>query len=218
MALSLKAIQAKNSLSDGGLWLIPLTIYSPELDMTFRLVANTEDLVWNGERFQAFPIKIGELKEAIKGQLPSLQLQVSNVQRMLQGYIEQDPNFGSNWQVTLEVVYIPDPEREGDVTHDGPSELSMNFISTGVSCTEQWVTINLGMENPLRLQCPHRKFAPHTCQAQFKNPETGCTYDGTEYTTCDKSIEACKARFGEDALLPFVGFPAIPVGHGVFKI
>ena len=217
MSLSLSAIQAKNSLDSKGVWFILITLYSPKLDITLRLVANTADIIWKGERFQAFPIKIGEFKEAVKGQLPSLSLQVSNAQRIVQGYVEQDPDFGSGWTATLDVIYLESPAEDGDITTDVDSELTMKFITTGVSCDEKWASISLGIMNPLREQMPFRKLSPTTCQAVFKDPSSGCPYSGTD-TTCDKTLEACKTKFGEGNSIPFLGFPGIPSGHGVFKV
>ncbi len=217
MSLSLAAIQAKNSLHTNGIWFILLSLYSPKLNLHIYLVSNTSDVVWKGTRYQAFPMKIGEFKEGIKGKLPSLSLQVSNVQRIIQGYVEQDPDFGSGWDVTLDVIFEPTPESNGDVVTDVDSELSMSFVSTGVSCDESWVNITLGVENPLREQMPHRKLSPSNCQATFKDAVSGCPYVGTD-STCTKTLSDCETKFGEGNDIPFLGFPGIPVGHGVFKV
>ena len=217
MALSLSAIQAKNSLEDSGIWFILVELYSPKLDLSFYLVANTTDVVWKGQRYTAFPMNIGEFTEGIKGQLPSVSVQISNVQRVIQGYIEQDPDFGSGWDVKFHIIYEPSPENAGDVITDVDSEIDLQFTSLSVTCTEDWVNIKVGMENPLMEQFPHRKMAPLYCQAIFKNANSGCPYTGTD-TTCDKTLDACKAKFGATNDLPFLGFPGIPVGHGVYKV
>jgi phage-related protein len=212
--LTNEAILAKNSLTDEGLWLFLFDLVSPD-GLHLRITSNNDDVIWQGNTYVAFPIEMDEYKENAKGELPSLSLRVSNVTRAIQAYVENDPDFGSNWDVTLNVVYLLSLTKS--ITTDRPSELTLFFISLGVSCDEQWCTFNLGMENPLRNQFPYRKFAPMQCQASFKNPDTGCPYTGAD-SHCDKTLEACKNKFGSNADIPFVGFPGIPTGQGVYKV
>ncbi|WP_201353816.1 hypothetical protein [Hydrogenimonas urashimensis] len=211
-----EAIAAKNSLTDTGAWLLLLKIYSPKQDLTLRVTNNTADVVWKGDTYQAFPFDIGEYKEGVKGEFPSLQLKVSNVTRIMQGYVENDEDFGSGWDVDLFVVYEPTPAVDGTVTTDRDAELHLTFVSSGASCDETWCVFSLGMENPLRRIFPYRRFVPNQCQAKFKVSDTGCPYAGSD-DTCDYTLSDCKSKFG-DSDVPFVGFPGIPTGRGVFKI
>ena len=217
MMLTPEAIAAKNALEDGGIWLVLLDIYSSKLGINIRITNNNSNVIWNGVTYQAVPFELGEYKEGIKGEFPSLELKISNVDRTVQGYIESDDDFGSGWGVDLYIIYEPNPPSSGDVTTTRPDELHLYFETTGVTCDEVWASFGLGMENPLRIQFPHRKFIPNQCQAVFKNPDTGCVYSGAD-TECSYTLSDCKAKFGDGADLPFLGFPGIPTGRGVFKI
>ena len=207
-----EAVLAKNSIADTGAWLLLLKLYSPSQNLILRVTNNTADVTWKGDVFAAFPFDVGEFKEGIKGEFPSLQLKVSNVTRVMQGYVEADADFGSGWTVDLDVVYEPD----GNTTTDRDSELHLEFETTGVSCDEAWCIFSLGMENPLRRQFPYRKFIPNHCQAIFRKPDTGCPYAGAD-ETCSYTLDDCKAKFGSGDI-PFLGFPGIPTGRGVFKV
>jgi len=211
--MNLDAIIAKNSLDDGGLWAFLLKLESPKLGITIHLTRNTDDITWNGVTYTAASFNIGDYKEGIKGQLPSLSLTVSNVDRVVQSYVEQDPDFGSNWNVDLYVLYLPAPV---NLTTTRTEELHYHFLSISVECNETTAVFRLGMENPLKQLSPKNKLIPNYCQATFKVAETGCPYTGTA-TTCEKTLAACKAYF-PNTDVPFGGFPAIPTGAGVFKV
>lgn len=57
------------------------------------------------------------------------------------------------------------------------------------------------------IRFPRRRMYSNYCPWVFKGPE--CGYTGTSYNFCPKNLEACKERFGEDANLPFGGFPTV---------
>lgn len=209
------AVAAKNSLGDGGLWLFLLKLYSPQLDKTVRITNAGADVTWNGDLYQDFPFKIEEIKDTVKGELSKVVLRVSNVDRIMQGYIESDPDFGSGWDIKIDIVYI-NAIPDGPIATTNPAEISLSLKSAGVSCDNVWATFSLGMDNPILYQFPNRKLSPTHCQATFKVPETGCNYAGTD-TSCEYTLSDCKSKFG-NAEIPFVGFPGIPTGAGVFKI
>jgi len=381
LSLSSAAILVKNSLVDTGSWLIFLTLQSPDAATTIRICSNSENISRDGVVYAAFPFDLAEITEASSGSLPLLSLKVSNVNRLVQSYIEQDVNLGSGWNVTLEVVHVSnaqnfllysgtfdnaawtntnctlytessvafrDPfgldntyelisngidgndsisqevlavtdalyssvyvkkvsteldsefklsifngafERYtvlfgftagvpavvstifglGSVTIEAvdydwyrisivPSswvsgdnytfkihprgdtiggtrilissaqaaiatlpysgttttaiadgiisepELKTEFQSLSVSADESWVTFQLGLANPLRIQIPKTKYLANSCQHTYKIG--GCPYAG-ELLTCKKTLEDCDVHFPGESILPFLGFPSI---------
>ena len=209
------AIVAKNSLGDGGLWVFLYKFYSPNLNKTFGLTNAGVDITWNGFLYRDFWLIMEEIKDTVKGELSRVVLRVSNVDRVIQGYVESDPDFGSGWDINLDIVYL-NSRPQGPIDITNPSEISMRFKSAGVSCNNEHAVFTLGMDNPILYQFPNRKLSPTHCQATFKVPETGCNYAGTD-TSCEYTLSDCKSKFG-NAEIPFVGFPGIPTGAGVFKI
>ena len=202
LPLSATAIARKNSLFDTGAWVIFLDIVNKDQTIHLRICGATEDTVWGVDTYTAFPFTIGEIPEASRGALPTVPLQVSNVERAVQGYVENDPDFGSGWSVQLNILH-------SDSLPSGAAELTLSWTVLSVSAAEDFVTFNLGMPNPIRKQFPHRKFMSDTCQHVFK--QGGCSYTGTD-TTCDRTLEACRLKFPTADTLPALLFPGIPVG------
>jgi phage-related protein len=69
------------------------------------------------------------------------------------------------------------------------------------------------------IKLPRRQCLQNACPFRYRGPE--CSYTGTSYfddndkpTTqaldrCGKRLTSCKVRFGENAILPYGGFPAV---------
>src|SRR5690554_914294 len=86
--LSAIAKLEKNKISSTGAWLILLEIQFQ--GTTIRVVNNNEDIEWpegSGTTWVAFPFELGDIGENSKGELPSLQVKVSNVTRVIQQYL-----------------------------------------------------------------------------------------------------------------------------------
>src|SRR5690554_6563563 len=103
--LSLAAKLEKNKISSTGVWLVLLeVIVSPEIE--FKICNNNEDIVWptGADTWVGFPVRLGMVTEDSRGELPQLTLQISNVTRTVQHYLEQSDG-GVDSQVILRVVY-----------------------------------------------------------------------------------------------------------------
>jgi phage-related protein len=173
--------QAKNKLGSDSPWLflVDLVLVGGP---TFNLVANTEDITFQGQDYAAFSFSVQLPKEANKGEIPTVKLQVSNVNRVLQGQLEA-LNGGLGSMVTL---YIVDA---GLLTEDY-ADLTMEFEVLGAVCDDEWVTFSLGWPNPLRRRFPLYRYLALSCRWQFRGVE--CAYPGGA-TTCARTLDACKA-------------------------
>jgi lambda family phage minor tail protein L len=189
--LPLALRQAKNQFGQGSPWLIGTKIDLSSLGgPIFRLVANNEDIIFQGDTFSAFPMNIELPKETSRGEIPSLKLSVSNVTRLLQVEFEKySGGVGAN--CTLYIL-------NAGLLAENYAELIMDFDIISASCTSQWAEISLGASNPLRRRYPlHRYIAAH-CNWQYKSVE--CAYTGA-MTTCKRNLDDCvahgnAARFG----------------------
>lgn len=200
--LSTVAKSVKNKLDDGGVWLVLLSVKNKDLTVQFDIVANTDDVTWNGKEFTAFPFSMDEVQESTKGSLPSFQLSVCNVERVVQSYIEGDVSHGSGWDVDLMVVH------SSNLANNNP-EVIYSFKTLSVTADENNVVFTVGMQNPLRQQFPRRRMMTNFCQNTFK--ARGCTYAGAD-TICGKTISDCRLKFPNSDRLPILVFSGIPTG------
>lgn len=202
--LSQAAKQVKNALFDTGVYIVFLTLSNKSKTVTLRICSNTDNLTFKGEEYTAFPFSIDEINESNKGELPSISINISNVERIVQAYIDQDPDLGSGWSVQIDISH--------NSNLDEP-EITYNFVTNGVSCDEQTVSISCEIRNPIRSQFPRVRMLPNACQHTFT--KGGCNYTGSD-TQCLKTLTACRNKFRGATKIPFLGFPGIPIS-GIYK-
>lgn len=201
--LSVIAKLEKNKISSTGAWLILLEIQFQ--GATIRVVNNNEDIEWpagSGTRWVAFPFELGEVSENSKGELPSLQLKVSNVTRIIQQYLEQYAG-GTDATVILRVVM----SEHLDLT---TPELTEVFNVKSTSTDAMWAYFNLGPDYALTQRFPPDRYMRNFCPFKFKGIK--CGYSGP-LTTCNKTLKDCRERNNSER---FGGFPGIPGAGGLY--
>jgi len=189
----------KNKLATAGAWIILLEITLTDGDSTvLRFARNTEDVVFDGNNYTAFPFEIEPTKQTSKGEIPTVTLRVSNVTRLIQPYLEDlDGGVGSIAKITV---------INTNHLNEDYSELEMTFDVLACQSSARWVTFTLGAPNPLRQRFPLNQFIALHCRWRFKSAE--CGYTGEE-TTCNRTLKNCRelgnsTRFG--------GFPGMRTG------
>lgn len=210
ISLSQALIQAKNQIESNEAWLICFDFVSPNSDLEFYLVMNNEDVTINGRLYQAFPLELDEIAENNTGGIGQFSIKVSNIDRVVQQYVEQDATFGSGWNVKISVYHTSQ--------NGGTPEIEHNFISLNCTADINWVVFTIGVENPLKAFFPHQVFSGGLCQRTFKDG-VGCPYAGAD-TECSKTLDSCKTKFpdyrtrrnssGQRIGLPFLAFIGIP--------
>jgi len=197
--LPLALRQAKNTFGQDSPWLPLVVLTLPAPDSTvFRVVPNTDDVVFQGNTYTAFPVQIELPKESSKGEIPVISLMVSNVTRVLQGHLE---TLNGGLGATVQLIIVNTAHLAEDY-----AELTMDFEVLSSECTAQWVTLKCGAANPLRRRYPLNTFIAEHCMWQFKGAE--CAYTGAD-TTCDRTITACQ---GKANTAHFGGFPGLVPG------
>lgn len=202
--LSAALIAEKNKISSDGAWLVLLEIqFSGE---TIRLVRNTENVVWNGYTWVAFPFELEDQSEDSKGTLPAFAVNVSNVNRVIQGYIEE-LGGGVGATVVLRVIH----SQHLDIV---TADLEETFTVTDVSCTAQSVKFSLGGDFPTLRRFPPRRVMKNFCPFVYGEIECGVSAETkTTYPNCNRSLAECRVRNNSTR---FGGEPAIPSGGGVY--
>ena len=219
-------IEEKNAISQEQPWLLFLTLTNVAGDLTIRLVRNTENIFFKGFEYVAFPFEIDTIPEASKGSLPTMAITLSNIDRQIQAYVEQDATFGSGWKVVLSLAHIS--QLNGTIIEDHVAEIEHKWQSLDITASNESLTINLGVQNPMLVQFPRQKYSGGFCQRVF-NDGVGCPYSTQGIaprglTFCKKTLAQCKERFsvnrtnslGHKIGLPFLAFNGIET-RGIYN-
>jgi lambda family phage minor tail protein L len=187
----------KNKLvSDGALiTLLEITIKAGSI---LRLAKNTDDIEWNGETWVAFSFEMDPSKQNANGELPRYSVQVSNVSRALEGYLEQAGGLVGG-TVRFMVVMSNHLDQTTPL-------LDEEFSIQSTSYDAEWVTFNLSGSTNMFRRIPERRFLKNFCPFQYRGPECLAV---SSLPACDKSLKACQARGNA---VRFGGEPGIPVG------
>jgi lambda family phage minor tail protein L len=195
LSLSLASKLEKNKVSSTGVWLILLEVKIPQAagDVIIRVAYNTEDVVWQGNTYVAFPFELGEITEDGK-ELPALDLKISNVTGIMSRYVEET-NGAAGATVILRVVHS---EHLDDLV---PAVEEMFNVQT-VNVDSNYATFRLGAETATTLRRPAGIYQKSHCPFKFRDIRCGYPENG-EAISCDKTLARCRdlgnsARFGAE--------------------
>ena len=166
-------IDEKNKISQDQPWLILLKLTNVAGDLVLRLVRNTENITYKGEDYIAFPFEVDTIPEATQGSIASFNINVSNVDRQIQNYIEQDATFGSGWEIIMSVIHTSDLNPSAPVGE--VAEIEQVWKSLSITADNETLAISVGMPNPMNIQVPSQKFSGGFCQRTFDDG-VGCPY------------------------------------------
>lgn len=182
-----------------------------------RLVRNTDDVDYQGETYTAFNFDLEMQQETSSGELPSVNLRVSNVSRILEGLLSQYEG-GVGALVNLHVLNTSNLE--------GDPELSTQFTVVNSAADADFISFSLGADSPMRKNFPKFIYLANHCRFVYNSPALAgaksplgkmCGYlpaGGEHMPTCDKTfdgINGCKAHGNQKR---FGGFPNLD-GAGI---
>lgn len=195
--LSTAALIEKNKLAADSAWLILLEVTIGAT--TLKLVANNEDILWNGDTWQAFPFELDTVGETGKGEIPAITVKASNVTGEVQRLLEA--NGGANGvPVVIRVINT-------DVTTTTP-ELELSFVVESSTHDEQWITFRLTGANCLTRRVPRRRYLKNFCPFAYGGIECGVpAATMVTYPTCNRTSANCAERWNSTR---FGGFPWMP--------
>lgn len=204
LPLSSAAIQEKNKLvsGHGNYWIVLIDINVPGLAEHIRVTSDNIETVWNGDTYTPFPFEIEEVSDSSSGEVPRVDIRVSNVTRVLERYIQDydyytKQNGYSPVELTISVVH----SAHLDLTEP---ETEYVFHLKQPKTNAKWATFTLGANNPFSKRFPLNRLLKNRCRyKQFKN--TRCGYTGTA-TTCNRTLTRCRELGNSDR---FGGFPGV---------
>lgn len=196
LPLSSIAIEEKNKLTNSdSVFLIALEIIIPGLPEHIRVIANTEDITWQGETWQAFPFEMDEITETDAGEVPRIEIKVGNVNREIEFYLHEYDRYCklNGHQPVVCHIYVVNTLN----LDSSDPEVHHEFELVQPKTNPQWATFVLGASNPFNRRFPQRRMIP-VCGWKFK--DNRCQYSGSA-RNCNKSFARCKAlnnssRFG----------------------
>lgn len=211
------ALLEKNLLATGEkfVWLYEVEVPT-DPPTRYRLVRNTQPITFRGNVYSPFPVSHTETKLDDRGNLPTVDLTVSNVSRELMSTLNShDGLVGQPVRIIL--------------THDltivtGQSIWEHNYKVIKTTATDKIVSVKLGDLNLYDVKVPAQKMMRYYCRHQYQDAYCGYAVDPSHenyLSTCDKTLggtNGCRthgrseAYAGIPVLHPerFGGFPGIP--------
>jgi lambda family phage minor tail protein L len=183
-------------------------------------------VVWQGNAFEAFPIEVEGFELNGNGQVPRPRLRVANVTGTITALVltYQDLVGAKITRKRTLAKYLDAVNFEGSVnpTADPSAEFAddVYYVDRKSRETRDVVEFELAASFDLEgVSLPRRQIVQNVCPWRYRGSE--CGYTGTVYfdandqlvgssslDVCGKRLSSCKARFGQNAELPFGGFPA----------
>ncbi len=200
IALSSSAILEKNYIFSTKVWLTLLTLTNRSKTISYQICNNNVDVTHESNLYYAFQFQVDNIDESSQGEIPTINITLSNANRIIGGYIDQDDDLGSGWSVHVDLVLANTNGVEECVR-------KFDYVSTTAVISEETVVLSCGLRNPIRASFPRLRMLPNTCPHRFKG--VVCRYTG-EDTSCLKTIEDCRAKFYGASKIPFGGFPSLP--------
>lgn len=154
------------------------------------------DITFDGITYSRFPISHEQIGENTQGEIDVVRVIVSNITRLIQGYLELYDFRGK--KVTIKTVFA---------NQLGDSDVYLNSIYyiDSYSANQDKVTFELTSKfDVLDLELPARRYSRNYCAWKFKSTE--CGYSGGE-TECNKTLTRCRVLANQER---FGGFPSVP--------
>lgn len=181
--------EEKNALSNKPIYLY--TIYDYDgIANNLYFAEYPSEILFDGITYSPFPITFDSIPENNKGQIDSVTVQVSNISRLIQSYLEAYNIKGK--QVSIKLVWA-------DQLDDIDNYIEDIYYIDSYSADQKNVTFVLTSKfDVLNIDLPFRRVNRNHCSWVFKGTE--CGYAGGE-STCNKTFQRCKelnnsTRFG----------------------
>jgi phage-related protein len=189
--LKLSSIQQKNKLVASTPWItlvkITLDPVNNPSDIVY-LADNNQDVVYQGNTYLAFSFDLAVLENKSGGELPQLELQVSNVN----GAIQAEMNtYGGGVDATVQIMLVNTADLAGE------PEFVSNFEIIAATADEAMAHFTLGAPNLLRSVFPKGIYLGSYCRHVFNTPTMQanldprgrmCGYVGN-LTSCSKLLD-----------------------------
>lgn len=198
LTLSPAAIAAANKIRSETAWLLLLEIVLQNDPDHIYLVYNNEDILWDGQTWQAFPFTLAEGKSDDKGTIPTLNIDVDNTTRDLEYYLQRGGG-GTGGRVILRCVL-------STALDNTEPEFEEYYSVKNTTVTEQAIRFTLGSAYPTQSRRPWGRYMKNSCPFKYKGLKCAAVSD---LPSCNHTLSDCRARNNSKR---FGGFAGIPQG------
>lgn len=183
-------------------------------------------IIWQGRTYNPFPIESNGFQLDSSGKLPRPTLRAANIGGELGNYLRSMAD-GLNAKVIrkrtlgkyLDAANFPNGNPYANPNTYFPDETY--YVARKVSENPVFVEIELAVKFDVEgVLLPRRQVIAGTCQWAYRSAE--CSYAGppvqdiygnpippsTQPDACNKTLDACKARFGQNGVLRTSAFPS----------
>lgn len=186
-----------------------------------------EDIIWQGNVFYRFPVKVEGYKKSSKGTLARPTMTLANVGGMFSSYLRIF-NYFLGAKITRKRTFVKYLDATNFVSgvngSADPNTMFPNesyFVDRLVSETLEFIVLELAVSwDVTGVKLPLRQVIRDTCQWQYRGDECGYTgapvaqIDDTptgsmSLDRCSKRMSGCKLRWGTNNPLPASFFPAV---------
>lgn len=216
--IPVEVLQEKNQLATTGRWIWLYEVDVPTDPVTrYRLVRSPEAVSFRGQTYSPFPITHAPSELGSTGDLPTVQVTVSNVSREIISTLESYQGLiGQPAKIILAHSFSL-----GD-TGQPVAEEPFEIITSSANAAS--VTFNLGSRDLYEMTVPASRMMKNHCRHQYRDGACGyalATTNANYLSTCDKTLDGpngCKVHgdsYTSAGLTPihpdrFGGFPGIP--------
>lgn len=207
------------------------TAASIGVDQVYRFHAGVNEqisgnIVWNGNTYQRYPVEATGFTYEGGGQLPRPTISISNVLSLGTTLVlEYNDLVGATvtrirtLKKYLDAVNFTS---ETNVTADPFAEFPREIFIVDRKVAENRAVVSFELSatfDVAGVKLPRRQIIQNICPWTYKGE--GCGYTGTNYfdiddnsvadvanDVCGHRLSSCKLRFGENAEIPYGGFPS----------
>lgn len=188
------------------------------------------NIIWQGETFDPMPLEVSglEMRSDGKASAPTLSManNINGIQNAVSAYCLQFSDFvGAKLKVITTLAKYLDAENFSGGNASASSEAKEQLWYIEQKTSENASAVTFELSNPIDfegLRIPVRQITSmcHWCMmGNYRGEECGYTgaamftdkdepTDNPALDKCAGFLNSCKLRFGENAELPFGGFPA----------
>ena len=191
----------------------------------------TNDVVWQGNTYTAFPLEAEGFNTTTSGSLPRPTIRIANITGLLTVLVKNHDDL-IGVKVTRRRTFVKYLDAENflggiNPTADPAAEFPEDIYFVDRKASENRMFIEFELASSLDLngvKLPRRQVIQNTCPWGYRSTE--CSYAGVAVAdindvptstlsedVCGKRLESCKLRFGEFVTLPFGAF----IGTGLLS-
>lgn len=160
MTLSAGAVAALTAQQTPSAVLYGVAIDHASLDAPRLFVANTEDIVADGDTYTAAPFQV-QLPEQAEGKLPRVQLTIDNVGASVHNDLTSIlRSISEPVSVDLFVFFVADPVGAARPIEASIEQGPLRLYTQQALFTEQAIILTLGLEDVLNITIPGLSFTP----------------------------------------------------------